>query len=45
MYEFATPEPGFMRDTPKTQLGQQLNLPDFLEDDREAIMNSLKSIN
>lgn len=45
MYEFAIPEPGFMRNTPKTQLGQQLNLPDFLESNREAIMNSLKSIN
>ncbi|UOB20601.1 VOC family protein [Macrococcus armenti] len=44
MYEFATPEPGFMRDTPKTQLGQQLNLPDFLEDDREAILSKLKPL-
>lgn len=41
MYEFATTQPGFMVDTPKEQLGKQLNLPSFMEADREEIEQRL----
>lgn len=44
LYEFATAQPGFTVDTPEEELGQHLNLPDFLEDQREEIENKLHEI-
>lgn len=44
MYEFATEAPGFTIDTPVEQLGSQLNLPDFLEAEREQIESKLHEI-
>ncbi|HHC9656017.1 TPA: VOC family protein [Staphylococcus aureus] len=44
MYEFATEAPGFTIDTPVEQLGNQLNLPDFLEAEREQIESKLHEI-
>lgn len=44
MYEFATKAPGFTIDTPLEQLGSQLNLPDFLEAEREQIESKLHEI-
>lgn len=41
MYEFATSGPGFMIDTPKDELGKKLNLPDFLEPERDEIEKRL----
>ncbi|MBO1198714.1 VOC family protein [Staphylococcus simiae] len=44
MYEFATEQPGFTVDTPVEALGQKLNLPDFLEDQRVEIESNLHEI-
>lgn len=44
MYEFATAQPGFTVDTPIEQLGQKLNLPDFLEEQRVEIESNLHEI-
>ena len=44
MYEFATEAPGFTIDIPVEQLGSQLNLPDFLEAEREQIESKLHEI-
>ncbi|HFG9139176.1 TPA: VOC family protein [Staphylococcus argenteus] len=41
MYEFATEEPGFTVDTSVENLGNKLNLPDFLEEKREQIERKL----
>ena len=37
LFEFATPAPGFTADEPLAELGSRLTLPEWLEDEREAI--------
>jgi glyoxalase family protein len=37
LFEFATPAPGFTADEPLDELGSRLALPEWLEDEREAI--------
>ena len=44
LYDFATEEPGFTVDTPKEELGNKLNLPEFLEPKREEIESKLKEL-
>ncbi|MFC4987569.1 ring-cleaving dioxygenase [Saliphagus infecundisoli] len=41
LFEIATDGPGFDRDEPVDALGEELKLPDWLEDDRERIERSL----
>lgn len=41
LFEFATDVPGFDRDEPVSELGSELKLPPWLEDDREAIEQQL----
>lgn len=41
LFEFATTGPGFTRDEPVDELGSSLQLPPWLEDDREQIESSL----
>ena len=41
LFELATEGPGFDRDEPVAELGSELKLPPWLEDDRTAIENSL----
>jgi glyoxalase family protein len=45
LFEMATPEPGFTIDEDRDELGSQLVLPDWLEDDRERIESQLPSFN
>ncbi|MDG0841821.1 VOC family protein [Staphylococcus equorum] len=44
MYEFATDSPGFTVDTDIENLGEELNLPDFLEDQRLEIESKLHDL-
>jgi len=44
MFELATDGPGFMRDSDEASLGEQLDLPPYLEAKRESIEASLPSI-
>ncbi|WP_409327659.1 VOC family protein [Staphylococcus pseudoxylosus] len=44
MYEFATESPGFTVDTTIENLGKQLNLPDFMEDQRTQIESQLHDL-
>ncbi|MEK4628941.1 ring-cleaving dioxygenase [Solibacillus sp. FSL R7-0682] len=44
LFEIATDGPGFLRDGDIETLGEQLDLPDFLEVRREEIMTKLKPI-
>ncbi|MEB8210358.1 ring-cleaving dioxygenase [Staphylococcus succinus] len=44
LYEFATADPGFTIDTRIEDLGQSLNLPDFLENQRKEIENNLHDL-
>ncbi|MEY8601007.1 MULTISPECIES: VOC family protein [Staphylococcus] len=44
MYEFATESPGFTVDTAIENLGEQLNLPDFMEEQRTQIESQLHDL-
>ncbi|PTI64801.1 ring-cleaving dioxygenase, partial [Staphylococcus succinus] len=44
LYEFATADPGFTIDTRIEDLGQSLNLPDFLENQRKEIESNLHDL-
>lgn len=44
MYEFATASPGFTVDTDIENLGKQLNLPDFMENQRTEIESKLHDL-
>ncbi|MDW5470482.1 VOC family protein [Staphylococcus equorum] len=44
MYEFATASPGFTVDTDIENLGKQLNLPDFMENQRIEIESKLHDL-
>lgn len=44
MFEFATEDPGFTVDTDIRNLGKALNLPDFLENQREEIEANLHDL-
>ena len=44
LFEIATDPPGFTRDEPFEQLGQELKLPDWLEPRREQIEASLEPV-
>ena len=44
MYQFATESPGFTVDTAIENLGKQLNLPDFMEDQRTQIESQLHDL-
>lgn len=41
LFEFATMDPGFDADEPAERLGERLTLPEWLEDEREAIEAAL----
>ncbi|MGJ5710902.1 ring-cleaving dioxygenase, partial [Staphylococcus equorum] len=44
MYEFATDSPGFTVDTEIENLGKELNLPDFMENQRTEIESKLHDL-
>ncbi len=44
LYEFATEQPGFTVDTDIEDLGKQLNLPDFMEQQRAEIEENLHDL-
>lgn len=44
MYEFVTESPGFTVDTAIENLGEQLNLPDFMEEQRTQIESQLHDL-
>jgi glyoxalase family protein len=44
LFEFATMEPGFDADEPVASLGERLTLPEWLEDEREAIEAALPDL-
>ena len=44
LFEFATDGPGFMEDEPYETLGEKLSLPPFLEEKREQIESTVRSI-
>jgi glyoxalase family protein len=44
LFEIATDEPGFATDEPLLELGRKLQLPPWLEPNREQIQHSLPKI-
>ncbi|MCG7338973.1 VOC family protein [Staphylococcus sp. ACRSN] len=44
LFEFATEQPGFTVDTAPEHLGENLNLPDFMEDRRDEIERNLHDL-